>query len=324
MPYGKLELITAADYNQIREDVGEVFNDRNSGIGYPFIISPTGASSDMGYGVPHISSTVLVGDIITAEDWNNLFDEIYNCALHQGTNTGEVQNPVLVGNIIEAYEDDGPSAGLLQLIDDIRDNRLIFDPTFFNITSGGSMLVSERTSNWGLAQNPVQHQFRVDFNSFDDMRYFFNSGGQIRMSASFTNDTVNSEGDAWETELATMGDIHFKLNETTLVGDATNYPIGMYDLQESTNLLIFTRPINTDLYGGDDVLELRASFPANVESTPRITFTLDFIANLSQSNNVNLDGTLRVEIDKREAVTYVPPPNTLVSGDFTTIIELSD
>jgi len=323
MTYQQGSLIEASDYNQIREDVGEVYNDRNGGI-FPYITS----SSSFGYGVPHESSTVALGESISATDWNNLFTEIYRCATHQGVSTGIVPEPdhalfsgsgVQEGDIIEAY--DGAD-GLLNLVSDIRDNRLNFGSGFYSITSGGSMLTDNRTTPWS---DTIEHEFEVSFSNIDNVRYFFNSGGQIIMSAARTGGSSNTQNTDWTNGLNEMEEVKFEAMTTTTTGIGGNtFSVGLYDLTTSNQLIYQKEIVEGDIYyGGNDSVEIYARLHSNFENNATLVFTFRCIPNNTQFDGNTIDGTLTNWVDKREADTYVPPPESLESNMLSTTTSLS-
>lgn len=323
MAYQQGNLIDAADYNQIREDVGEVFNDRNAGI-FPFVE----ASSSYGYGVPHISSSVAVSDTITAEQWDQLFEEIYRCAVHQGTSTGNIPEPADSpfsgsgapdsGDLIEAY--DG-SSGLLQLVSDIRNNKLVFSPGYFSVTSGGSMETSTRTTAWS---DVIEHEFYFNLSDIENVRYFFNSGGQILFSGSRSGGSSNSQNTAWTDAFDEMNDVMFGATQTTTNGDGQTFSVGLYDLTTSDQMIYSKEVIAGDeYYGGSDRIEIFARLDNDFETNARVRFTVRLSPNNTQFEGNTIDGDLNSWIDKREADTYVPPPESLSDADFTNVTALS-
>jgi len=323
MAYQQGGLIEASDYNQLREDVGEVFNDRNGGI-FPYIP----LESSYGYGVPHHSAAVSVGNVVEADDWNNLFTEIYRCATHQGVSTGDVPEPphalfsgsgVQEGELIEAY--DG-STGLLNLVNDIRNNRLTFSPGFFNITSGGTLLTDNRTTAWS---DTIEHEFSVNFSNIENVRYFFNSGGQVIMSAARSGGSTNTQNTLWTDGLNDMSDVMFGAMATTTNGiGGTAHNIGLYQLTTTPQLVYERDIIEGDVYyGGSDSVEIYARLSNTFETDATLVFSVVFIPNNTQYNSDTIDGTLTSWVDRRQADIYVPPPESLEASMVTTEIPLS-
>jgi hypothetical protein len=97
-----------------------------------------------------------------------------------------------------------------------------------------------RTSPWA---STISHTVTVTFASADDARFYFNSGGNFKFSASFTNYTSDTSlliNRSWATLLTNMGIITMSANTTTNTGTGTPQNIGWYNLT-TTNQLIFTK-----------------------------------------------------------------------------------
>jgi len=75
----------------------------------------------------------------------------------------------------------------------------------------GTAITSSRTTSWGGSSDAVQsiyHVLTITFVDANQMNYYFNAGGQIRLSASLTGPSSAKDTD-WQGLLSSMGTIIF-------------------------------------------------------------------------------------------------------------------
>ena len=315
MSYKIGDIITSQDFNQIREDVGEVFNDRNSGI-FPYIV----ADSSFGYGQPHISSQVAPGDIITIEEWTNLFDELFRCAIHQGTSGGDdIDQTPTAGDLIVAYEG---TEGLLQLVQDVRANKLTFNSGSFQVTAGGTFHTESFSGILTDQASPVIYQYRVLFDNMETTRYYFNTGGQFIMSMERANGSQSFANTSWSNAMSDIGDIVFGWNETTstgTVGTASN--IGLYDLTTTfQTIFIHDNIVGNELYGAPDQIVLKAR-RGQLDATAELLFKLELHFDSTLDAGGTIDGDINVFLDQRTPQVHI---NLSDEGTYQGLIGLPD
>jgi hypothetical protein len=167
MTYALYGNIQAADYNTL---VG----------GNPVTLSgalntvwATGGTS-AGYGQTALAN-VAVGNLVYAVEWANLINKTSNSASHQGTAITAVTAPV-TGNTI-AYNSAIPTN--LTTIYNSRLNAATQGATTANTTVFASQ--------WSTA---LTFTNTVTFANGDAARYFFNSGGQLKITCSHANATA--------------------------------------------------------------------------------------------------------------------------------------
>jgi hypothetical protein len=172
------DTITAARYNIIRARVAAVL-----GLG----------SGDEGYGQAVSSSTIAVGETITAQDMINLYNDMYKIRLHQtGNAPTEIAQPA-VGDTVEdsnATSKEG-YAQYEALSITAQSARLNAAANQLGLQNGTS---SQRTASWS---SDINHLFTVTFPGYtvtngdgsqtvvsgaEHMRVFFNAGGTINLS----------------------------------------------------------------------------------------------------------------------------------------------
>ena len=172
MAYSSGGDIEASDYNGFANTINTIW-----GTG-------SGAS---GYGQTTTLSTVSVGGSVTATQWANLFTRVTSIANHQGTTITALTNPS-VGDTITFL------TNLSANITSLSTNKL-------NAASNGTDATSTQdgTGTWTTS---TVHEFSVDFGSDAQARYYFNAGGNLRISSSRSGGTSNDKNTEW-TDLCT-------------------------------------------------------------------------------------------------------------------------
>lgn len=290
--------ITAANYNTLQSRVANIL-----GTGF----------GQTGYGQTLVSSTVDVGDTITATHMELLRTDLNRINVHQ---TGSLSNltELQPEDKVAADQVGGdPTKGFnayLALMDILEPNAGLVDGTQTTVETA---ITSTRYSPWnGL---PV-HSFTVTWNNVDHRRAFFNAGGEIHISAEIAGDN-SAKGLDWNTMLQNMGTIKFGKNSTTKTGSGgTVEQVGNYSLNTSYTR-IFERRGQADPYN-----ENRYFIYAKEVSDRAIQFKIDFLD--ADSGDPNFDesvlGTLTSAIrQKRPTGSYV----SVASPSYANITDLS-
>lgn len=209
------------DVNSVQNALGAVY-----GIGY----------ADRGYGlssVPLYKHTVIQGS-----DYINIKSAIVEIAAHQGTNISNIvpDSNLQQGQLIKAFNGvNSNNDSLFDLIPTIDANR-------FNTNGGLSMALllnqynDTRTTSWSSV---ISTELSVNFSSEDACRYFFNTGGEIRIRIIHPDSSTPHDQD-WVNILNTkIGTFAFKANSTSITGTlGTSYllnngTVGYYNLLTS-------------------------------------------------------------------------------------------
>lgn len=179
MSYAQFGLIEASDYNNM---VGG--NPTTSPNTLNAVWATGGGQA--GYGQTPISN-VAIGQPVAASNWISMLNTTSSAATHQGTTLDSVVNPS-TGSLI-TYQ-----ANVVPNLTKIYTNR-------GNATAQGTTVSNTQTtvSNWS---NSAVFSFSLTFANGDAARYFFNAGGQIKLTCNHPN-TVNRLNTAFN-ELATM------------------------------------------------------------------------------------------------------------------------
>lgn len=208
--------IQATDYNTFATastGMNELFADSYSG-------ATTLPNAGFGYGQTPLTS-VTAGNTILASEWNSLFTAMRSCGTHQGTTvippipaTGPV-----AGNSITAVTS---SVAFQALIDTLKTNK-------FNIAIGqSSTIAGSSNANPASWSTSLVYTFQVDFGSWNNARYFFNSGGQISITGEYTPAPTPDEV-AWQDLF--LNEFPVNMNWQTVTAQGGNLiasPAGFY------------------------------------------------------------------------------------------------
>lgn len=255
------DIITASRFNLLQKRLSSILGSGNAQSGYGQGIS--------GYGGRVSSSEVSIlnesnRNIATAENINELYTDILRARIHQiGYENEEITNTVRNArlkpnlNLIAdetsnffsdlAVESDDPDGELLGMRDFERMMSLVERDKFL---VHDSMAVEEtgesffRVRPWDFK---LTHEVRVRFRNANHRRHFFNSGGQLQISALLNNPAGNKSLD-WAQTLSLAGTIKFGYNycESTstdtisppaILSGIGNYQLSnQYDVYTGTNL----------------------------------------------------------------------------------------
>jgi hypothetical protein len=304
---GQNTLILANDYNIIQSAISLVMGE---------------GSGTTGYGQTLASSQVGQNAKITVNQWNNLRNDIVRCRQHQ---TG-------VTIVNRAPEDPGYVAGsdlptaseasqireswraaFLSVANDCNTNRLTAPPPASQATRADLFGQQVRTTVWN---GRIQQTVVVTFDSANDARYFFNTGGQFEFSSDRSGGSAGLKNTTWTTMLTNMGTIRFNYDATTCTGTGITSTIGYYDITTSDNL-IFEKDAPTGSYTPNKYfIYARRNIAGNV-----ITFTLHWWDDSAAPPSLpdpgfgideNVDGTLTSTVQTFRATganVSVPNPS---------------
>ena len=241
MTYGTGNVALASDYMTFRGA-----NDTNTA--YPSDSAASAAIAAMvgvgygsrGYGQIGLSiPAAQIGKKILASDWDKLYVAIGNVNVHTGSLLGLGPTPTS-GNLIAA--DSSPS--LPAILADLDGNRLNAASTEMTTALAG---ISGKTGGWSGAD--IYHGFTISFPSEDQARFFFNSGGQIELTALRTGSPSYPLDSAITAMLSQMGTIRFGATGTTQTGTGgTTYSVGFYNLTGTYQPIFSTVGVGTFSY----------------------------------------------------------------------------
>lgn len=292
--------IRASDYNAIRSKVEQIL-DTGGTVG-----------RTRGYGQPLISEEVVPElDIITRDQWEALRRDIINIKIHQENpkdSGGNVVLPFVIPIPIDQpvrFGSSHPNTNFDNLIEELTATRL-------QIAEGRSLVSSVpespklRNISWSTK---VACEITADFGGYtrpdgivvspiDHARYFFNSGGKIRISSSRAGGSPTAQNNAWTALLVQAGIRYLSANEPASVNfySLTNTYQTLFDIASSG---VYSANTYTIEVKGDD-FDVATQIPAKVIF--RITWE-DAYADISpEAPPFDLvDGTLSLFVEESKA-----------------------
>jgi len=238
MTYAQYGTIAASDYNTL------VGGDPVTSSGTLNAVWATGGTNT-GYGQT-AEANVAVGDSVTATKWANLVNKTANSASHQGTSISSVTAPA--------------AGGTVTYLSAIPTNLTTIYTSRLNAASQGSTTANTATyaSTWSSA---LTFTHTITFANANAARYFFNAGGQLKVTCSHANTatSINTLYNGLASNIGTVvlsspvtGSItvnSVSFNGITKVGGGGNSPTistntGYYALTTS-NANVFTQLAST-------------------------------------------------------------------------------
>lgn len=278
MTYQQYGTITALDYNTFSTNVNAIFKDSNLG-------ATTYGTASLGYGqtLPSLSTTVPVGSTVLASQWADLFTAIKKCGNHQGTpvvpplpgaapgyGAGSTTLPS-IGQPIVAYNT--PAGALTTLITTLGTNR-------FNLYPGESAIVDPTTYSAPGWTNSLTYTFTANFGSWNSARYFFNTGGAIRISGAHPN--TGGSNTEWNGMLLGMSPLVFNYGATTPLSGTPGPIGGFWNTSSGAPLTsafqtIYTQTYVTAPYSGSYIrVNAKLGAAAGAAGSEIITFEVYF------------------------------------------------
>jgi len=161
MSYAQGQTIAATDFNTL------VGTNPNTAVNTLNTVWSTGGTA-AGYGQTAVA-TVTAGNPVNATDWANLVNKTANSGSHQGTTITSVSAPV--------------AGGVVTYLSAIPTNLTSIYTSRLNAATQGSTNANTvtRASSWSTQ---ILFTHTVTFANADATRYFFNSGGQLKITCS--------------------------------------------------------------------------------------------------------------------------------------------
>ena len=226
MAAGVGQIIQNTDYNSIRSTLDTVMGQNPNG-----------------YGQVLSSANTAVGSVITATQWLNLRTDLVKARQHQigsavGTGSSTDGRNLLVPSsgtsITEALR--AQFANMASVV--VANKTSVDSDSVGGQLSLETLITGTRSSAWNstLTHNVTITGATSGDGAASNLRYFFNAGGSLRVSASITTGT--SKNNAWNTMFTQMGTFIMDATQTTYTGSsATSYSVGFEDLTTSNQLI---------------------------------------------------------------------------------------
>jgi len=257
----------------------------------------TGAGT-RGYNQTVLSSDVFTGNQITRAQWDLLKTDIVNILYHQN---GEIPDIATVnsGDVI-IYGPGHPNNNYDILLETAAANR-------FKIASSQSVVASKGSATYTSAwSSSAQFTLTVTFDTADQGRYFFNSGGKIRLNTIIGGGSGTPQYNSWVNFLNSVGIQSFGADTDPLV----NY----YTLTNSFQTY-YQNSLSTPYSANNYRLEARTNVSNNSLGTAtiltlRATLTDGYTDPGAPAPGDSVDGTLTVSVEELKAAGTMFPSGT--------------
>ena len=216
-----------------------------------------------GYGQSGVTLTpVTTSTVISSAQWTDMSAALEVCSESQtGIGGGSVLIPpssvTQVADLIVAHEVDPPSSNAFDynsVIAAIETSKFVLDSAKDGVFSTLTVSSDTRTSSWGSGAGSINCIFDFDFGSENAARYFFNSGGELRIDLS--HPAGSPQDNDWDASLGTrLSQVRMTHTATTSIGTSgLSTAIGFYDLTGSYQTIIDGTNIGVGSYTTNDVL----------------------------------------------------------------------
>jgi hypothetical protein len=313
MTYRQDSIILATDFNTFRTDVLDIWDVGTGNRGYGQI--------DTG-GAPAIPTASVNADVLSAE-WEGFRFAAQTCSDHQGSSTTfPPASQLQVDDVVVAHEAlDGNAYDINSSLVTIETNRLIADAG--SVTVFANEINDSRNTAWN---NTLQHRFTAILPTVDDARYFFNSGGQIRIRGSRSGGSATPQNDSWTEILTNMGTVIFDHTATTNTGGGAGWTfqnIGYFDLTTSFQQIATGVDTTGGTYATNEArIDARTTDGPggpNGDTGRNLEFRVRYFDNHNNIFADSVNGTITSDVDYRIATS----PLTIQTPVFATSISLT-
>ncbi len=253
----------------------------------------TGVGS-RGYGQTVRSADVFEGNTVTAAQWNALRNDILSVRVHQDGNPPPGLISISKGSPVN-----------FNIIPNFDTILLVADSNRFLLGAGQSTVSSKATQSvtatWATQ---AQATLTVTFGTSDQGRYFFNSGGKVRISGSRSGGSSTSQNNAWTNFLANVGIVSF--------GAVNDSPVNYYNL---TNVYqtYYQNSLSTPYSANYFRLEARTNVADNSSGAAtqleiRVTLRDDHVGISGGPDST--DGTVSLTVEELKASGALYPDGT--------------
>lgn len=255
-----MSTVSSSRHNSLVERITKILGNGENTYGYGQ--GTTYGSLPMSFNVSNdpLNNT----NIISAEAINSLYSDMVRARLHQiGNEPEEIAEIIANANVIAESESfivndqgistidpNGTKKGLLDfenLMQSIENERFLLDPKQAAIETA---ITSTRTRTWNTI---LTHEIEIEFDTYDHRRHYFNSGGEIRISAQISNSSFD-KGLSWTQFLDSFGIVLFNYNKTVSGSTGSGTSIGNYQLTDNyqTIFLATGTGYTNSVYNGNE------------------------------------------------------------------------
>jgi len=218
------DLLLATDFNAMRSDVQTVLG-----------VSATG------YGQTLRTTDVAATSLVTSNNMQNLYLDMVATRVHQVGSVDSTIDVPLIGDIVgwdTSTDPNGIKKGIADFVI-VKNSIAAFDGSVSGFPSGNFAVATASSSSRNGTTNPwgtiataqsIVHTVTFTFTDTNHIAYYFNSGGQIRCSASLAS-ASGAKSLNWQAMLSAMGVVSFdKWKTQSLNASGTGSNIGYNSL----------------------------------------------------------------------------------------------
>jgi hypothetical protein len=306
------DIIKTSDYNTLRNSIIQIIGN---------------GSATYGYGQPVRSSAKANDELISQADWDLLRFDIVNARLHQDGTPPTIKD-IQEGELL-SFSNNTQYTNLITTATSLPNRLIVGSGQFLTepaTTPAGAALTTSRafslpTTSWNSL---LQCEITVGFTNSDLCRWFFNSGGEIRIISSRTGGTNNAQNNDWSSLLASAGQRAFSAQspETGLpppIGSSAMNARNFYRLTSTYQnyySLLSSSPYTSNSYN----LDARCDVADNRNGTATTVYLrVRFVDNYTDPGPGGppftvdaVDGTFTVTVNEKRATGTLLP-----SGTFT-------
>jgi hypothetical protein len=266
-------------------------------------------SAEYGLGQTPIAVT-SAGATIQASQWNALFTAMDNIGNHTN-DTLTTRSAVSAGDTIAIKA--AVEADLATLAASVAAG----SPNATALTTSSSLqTITTASEGW---DNTATHEHSITWSSADQMRWFFNAGGKVRIVTSTTQASTNPKDQAFIDLGTALGNIDIGAQATTRSGSGdtpstggSGLALGFHDLTTSYQELIILTSDNANYTSNTVQISAKLDAAVGTATTMVIKMVATDPAADSQYTSPNTDGVPAAVKDTPRMVTnlYAITPNT--------------
>lgn len=264
-------------------------------------------SASQGYGQTVISTEPGPGTNITKAQWDSLRFDIINIRVHQDG----VLPPIVainVGDVI-SFGSASPNSNFNTILDQAIANKFSIGPGRATVSS---IITRTFSSSWLTSATCT---LTATFANANEARYFFNSGGKIRISGTRSGGSISPQNNAWTNLLNTVGIQEF--------GAGTDPTVNFYTLTNSYQTY-YTQSSTTPYSANNYILRARCNVANNSSGTATVV-EIEVNLNDSHTGPVDaVDGTLSIIFEELKASGSLVPTGTFtITGPSYSVSTIS-
>jgi hypothetical protein len=303
MAYTTGGTIQALDYNLLTwgGNTTGTYTSTPSNLAYVWGVG----NGQFGYGQnTTLINAVSTGGTVTATQWSGLVFTLNRALGHQGGTAAQLGSGANIGIVAGATI--AAFANVATAVTTVNTNKLDFNSTRGATTTGSNFDATFSTSTF-------TQTITVTFQSADQARYFFNSGGRLSLVFSPSGLTDNAKEQSYTDLMNAVGTLHLDQLTSTRTGTgetlSTNgLAIGYWDLTTSDQTILGLTSDNANYTANTLEIKLKVAGAAGTNGGlgTQIVYSIVYTDGADEAFDDAVSGTFRHRIDiVKPEVTYL-------------------